>query len=767
MSSLQSDPVWSERIKKWNAQLEKARELALAVQDQDQLQDYFSPNNYKQLFQELESIVDGTNDEEALSLVLEYSLKLFCLDVGFRRNLGMNPKILQKIQKKNLLSQGLKIQSYLFAAYKKYFGELPKLENMIPSLEAAFSSFIDFDVEDQLLFRFPFDQDTFPKPDLLVLIKVNDHKTNQKIESVRDELRNQLMNFIEQSLFDFQNNPGSFQNVANIVSQLGGSQSLNAGNINTPINTRPNTALASNAFLTTASNPNPTPTPNLTLDPRRGAPTTTATTTPAPAAQTETIRGAPPSQRDQAVPITPDRRAQPEVQRGQPAPVQTAPPTTDPGSSRRGAPETSRGAPPPSDYSGSAPQAPNVVTSAPTAPPRKLPEVSFQNSTVIFPSDFIRSNENAAFTVTLLSADNQPIPRTLASLSYKVSFRNFVETKELDVNATHDEKHGIAICSFRAPSHGEVSISVLYREQKIKEDKKISILRDLTNISTPIIIPCRAENQEIAKPYGVKVLGDDILISLIDKIQIQVHKFKPVLRGDKWESIGGNRHLANQFQYCRGLDILSSGEIVLVNNQKDTCMLIDQQGRITSFGREGRGDGEFNKPRGIVTLPGDDLAICDTDNSRVQIFARDKNDPSNFVHERTIGDKNPNKDENLLYCLGVAYCPLKKELAVTDTDHHRVQFFDLNGNSLGKIGIEQNIQFAKPSGVAYDAAGNLYVTDMDGHKLRIFDSNRNLINTLGGRGNGPNQMNGPRMMSVGWDGSIVVADLDNQRVLVF
>jgi len=367
----------------------------------------------------------------------------------------------------------------------------------------------------------------------------------------------------------------------------------------------------------------------------------------------------------------------------------------------------------------------------------------------------------------LLSSENQPIPRTLSQLTIKVTFKNFYETQELPISDNLDEKRGICVYTYQAPSHGEVTISVAYREQKLGQELKIPVIRDLRNIGPPTVIQCRAENQDLAKPFGVKVLGEDILISLIDKTQIQIHRFKPMIRGDKKESIGGSRYLANQFQYCRGLDRLSSGDIVLVNNQKNNCMIIDPQGNISFFGREGRGDGEFNKPRGVVTLPSDELAICDTDNSRVQIFSRDPNDLSRFIHVKTIGDTNPNKNENLLYCLGVAYCPRKKELAVTDTDHHRVQFFDLNGNSLGKIGGDSQVSFNKPSGVAYDAEGNLYVTDMDGHKLRIFDTQRNLINTLGGKGNGVTQMNGPRMLTVGWDGSIVIADLENQRVLVY
>jgi len=404
--------------------------------------------------------------------------------------------------------------------------------------------------------------------------------------------------------------------------------------------------------------------------------------------------------------------------------------------------------------------------------------VSLERSFWKHDKEFIYPNEEASFEVTLLSAEGHPITQMnnlFQNVQATVTIRSFfMDTTPLNVQEFPDPQQGTCKYVYSAPQHGEVTIHVTYRENRIQEDRKIPVLRDLNKIDpNPTVIKCRVESNEAAIPFAVKVLENDILISLLDKTKIQIHRFRPSGEGENKESNGGNRYLANEFQFCRGLDLLSTGEIVLVNNQKSNFLILNKQGKPTFFGKGGTGPGEFKNPRGVVTLPNDDIAICDTDNSRVQIWTREKNDMYVFSH--SIGNKNPNKKDNLLYCLGVAYCPSKKELAVTDTDHHWVQFFDLEGNSKGRIGRDSNLTFWKPSGVAYDMEGNLYVTEMggvkghekEGHKLKIFDKDRKLIKELGGYGADVKHMHGPRMLTVGWDGSIVVADLENKRVLVF
>jgi len=286
------------------------------------------------------------------------------------------------------------------------------------------------------------------------------------------------------------------------------------------------------------------------------------------------------------------------------------------------------------------------------------------------------------------------------------------------------------------------------------QDIRVPVLRTADSFNKPIIVPCLgSDGKTRAKPFGVKVLAKDILISHMDQEKIQVHRYIPSENG---ESNGGNRYLTNGAKYCRGIDVLSTEEIVLINNQEHKFMVIGKDGKISPYGSQGSMNDQFNFPRGVVVLPGDDIAICDTNNSRVQIFSKDG------VHKKTIGNSNPKPEDNLLYCLGVAYNPNKKELAVSDADHNLVRFYDLDGKSLGNIGNSKEIQLKKPSGVAYDLEGNLYVAELDGNQIQMFDPQRKLIKEIGS-----NELRGPRMLTVAWDGSLVVADLENQRVLVY
>jgi len=396
-------------------------------------------------------------------------------------------------------------------------------------------------------------------------------------------------------------------------------------------------------------------------------------------------------------------------------------------------------------------------------PPKTKPDLDLTFSTVA------KENEQNSFIIKIKNGETSFDDDNVEPPKIRLDLRNFFGSTQPDVKITKQDQWSYH-CSYIPTRYGKLTITVtLQHQHQHSLTRTVQVFRDFNKVGIPVPIPCISKAKAQTKPFGVKMLGEEeIVISSVDSDDIQIHKFKPMTRGSVTESVGSNRFISkgeNQFKNCRGLDILSTGEIVVANHALSICMLIDSNGNVNPFGKTGSGDGEFKRPRGVLALPDDDLVICDTDNSRVQIFRRDKFDKSKWNHLRTIGNKSPNSEDNLLYCLGVAYNKKKKELAVTDTDNHRVLFYDLNGNPKGKIA---DVGFVKPAGIGYDDANNLYVTDMDGHKLRIFDPNNKLIKTVGkGKGLGNEQMDGPRMLTIAWDGSIVIADLENHRVLVF
>ena len=75
--------------------------------------------------------------------------------------------------------------------------------------------------------------------------------------------------------------------------------------------------------------------------------------------------------------------------------------------------------------------------------------------------------------------------------------------------------------------------------------------------------------------------------------------------------------------------------------------------------------------------------------------------------------------------------------------------------------------FAKPSGLAVDADGNLYVCDTLNDRIEVFDADGKFISTYGKNGDGPGYFARPKGVAIDSDGHIWVAAGMQDRVQVF
>jgi sugar lactone lactonase YvrE len=75
--------------------------------------------------------------------------------------------------------------------------------------------------------------------------------------------------------------------------------------------------------------------------------------------------------------------------------------------------------------------------------------------------------------------------------------------------------------------------------------------------------------------------------------------------------------------------------------------------------------------------------------------------------------------------------------------------------------------FAKPTGVAVDADGNLYVCDTLNNRIETFDADGKFIGTFGKAGDGPGYFARPKGVAIDSDNHIWVADGMQDKVQVF
>uniref|UniRef100_A0A1I7WUQ9 RING-type domain-containing protein n=1 Tax=Heterorhabditis bacteriophora TaxID=37862 RepID=A0A1I7WUQ9_HETBA len=179
------------------------------------------------------------------------------------------------------------------------------------------------------------------------------------------------------------------------------------------------------------------------------------------------------------------------------------------------------------------------------------------------------------------------------------------------------------------------------------------------------------------------------------------------------------------------------------------------------FGRKGAKDGELNWPRGVCSLHGGLLAVCDSSNHRVCIFDKE----GKFL--RQFGGYGAGHGQ-LDSAAGIATA--KQRLIVSDRYNHRVCLFDLDGNFISTFGGhgQGNGKFNNPWGVAVDDLGIIYVADKDNHRVQMFDKNGQFVGKFGAIGHGPGQLHNPLFVSVNKQKhQIYVSDSSNHRISVF
>ena len=106
---------------------------------------------------------------------------------------------------------------------------------------------------------------------------------------------------------------------------------------------------------------------------------------------------------------------------------------------------------------------------------------------------------------------------------------------------------------------------------------------------------------------------------------------------------------------------------------------------------------------------------------------------------------------------------------VADTGNHRIQKFGPTGNFLAKWGSlgSGDGQLNSPKGVAIDAAGNVYVADTGNDRIQKFSSSGAFIAKWGSSGTGDGQFNSPKGLATYPTADVYVADSGNDRIQKF
>ena len=148
--------------------------------------------------------------------------------------------------------------------------------------------------------------------------------------------------------------------------------------------------------------------------------------------------------------------------------------------------------------------------------------------------------------------------------------------------------------------------------------------------------------------------------------------------------------------------------------------------KIKSFGTQGSGPGQLNKPRGVTIDAVGNILVCDAENHRIQKFS------PNGIHTQSVG-KCGSGPLHFNTPYSIAIHPHTRKVYVADTYNHRIQVLneDLSfSNSFGKQGSGKG-EFTFPTDVAFDSNGQFYVADFENHRIQVFSENNEYLRELG------------------------------------
>jgi tripartite motif-containing protein 2/3/tripartite motif-containing protein 71 len=246
-----------------------------------------------------------------------------------------------------------------------------------------------------------------------------------------------------------------------------------------------------------------------------------------------------------------------------------------------------------------------------------------------------------------------------------------------------------------------------------------------------------------------------------------------------------------------GVAICSKGNIIVAEYEGYCISIFNPKGEIIkSFGTQGSGNGQFNRPEGVAVDDSDNILVSDYRNNRIQKFTscgkfiaevEVKSPVGIAVHPQSknvyvvnysdccIQILNPdltfssifgskgNGDGKFLAPFDVAFDSTGNVYVVNYNNDH-IQVFTAEGQFLRKFGRQGCNQLI---GICIDSEDVVYVTEDINHRVSVFTCEGQFLTTFGTRGGGPGQFNYPNGIAVDKNGVVYVADKRNNRLQSF
>jgi DNA-binding beta-propeller fold protein YncE len=186
------------------------------------------------------------------------------------------------------------------------------------------------------------------------------------------------------------------------------------------------------------------------------------------------------------------------------------------------------------------------------------------------------------------------------------------------------------------------------------------------------------------------------------------------------------------------------------------------------IGQPGTDPGQFQRPHDLAVAADGSIYVADTDNHRIQHVDSDGNTLHVWGDFGDITtDSAPEGTFNQPWGIGLGP---DGSVYVADTWNHRVQKFTAEGEFINMWGYfgqaEAPEAFWGPRDIEVSPDGKVFVTDTGNKRIVVFDTDGKYLTQFGEAGMTPGQFDEPVGIALGSEGKIYIADTWNQRVQV-
>lgn len=196
----------------------------------------------------------------------------------------------------------------------------------------------------------------------------------------------------------------------------------------------------------------------------------------------------------------------------------------------------------------------------------------------------------------------------------------------------------------------------------------------------------------------------------------------------------------------------AQGRAYVVDGGNHRIVVFGADGQyLSSFGRRGRGHGEFEAPVGVGTDGEGRVYVADSGNDRIQIFDAQGNFKSAFP---VMFEGKPVRP------VDVGASARGDKIFVTGSTNHRIYVFSPGGDLIRHWGGggSSDGEFRYPATLAVSAEGLIFIVDVLNTRVQVFDDRGRRGYRLGDWGVLPGQFYRPKGVAVDDKGHAFVSD---------